>query len=168
MTPEGAAAAMSIETHPITVDHIEIHSDRDFDLVAKSLESALPALDHAVLDALVSGDLPAAEKRVGKTSLFIFLKRDHGALLRAAGPHKKVFQYEIGNPLTAMKMTRHQRRAALYAPLRVTLVEDDSGGCTFEYDRPSSLFGQFGDDGVTDVARGLDEDLKSALTRSAH
>ena len=167
MTPEGEATAMSIATHSITVDHVEIHSVRDFDSVAKSLENALPALDPAILDALVSGDLPAAEKRVGKAALFIFLKRDHGALLGAAGEPRKVFQYEIGNPLTAMKMTRHQRRAALYAPLRVTLFENDSGGCTFEYDRPSSLFGQFGDDRVTEVARGLDEELKSALMRSA-
>ena len=116
---------MSIATHSITVDNVEIHSVRDFDSVAKSLENALPALDPAILDALVSGDLPAAEKRVGKAALFIFLKRDHGALLGAAGEPRKVFQYEIGNPLTAMKMTRHQRRAALYAPLRVTLFEND-------------------------------------------
>jgi uncharacterized protein (DUF302 family) len=48
-------------------------------------------------------------------------------------------QYEIGNPLTASKMTRHQLPAALYAPLRVVLFEDEHGRGIFEYDRPSSF-----------------------------
>ena len=50
-------------------------------------------------------------------------------------------QYEIGNPLTASKMTRHQFAAALYAPLRVVLFEDEQGKGIFEYDKPSSFFG---------------------------
>ncbi len=166
MTPEKAAADMSIATLSVTVEHIEIHSIRDFNSVAKSLESELPLLDPAILNALASGDLQAAEERIGKASLFIFLKRDHGALLRVAGQPRKAFQYEIGNPLTATKMTRHQLQAALYAPVRVTLVEDGAGGCIFAYDQPSSLFGQFGDDRVTEVARGLDEALKTALLQS--
>ncbi|MDR3461760.1 MAG: DUF302 domain-containing protein [Beijerinckiaceae bacterium] len=99
--------------------------------------------------------------------MLIFLKRDHGAILRAAGKRRKMSQYEIGNPLTATKMTQHWPRAALYAPLRVTLFENESGGCTFAYDQPSSPFGQFGDDRVTEEARALDEELKSALQRSA-
>jgi hypothetical protein len=64
-------------------------------------------------------------------------------------------------------MTRHQLQAALYVPLRVTLFENDSGGCTFAYDRPSSLFGQFGDERVTEVSHRLDEELKAALLQSA-
>lgn len=167
MTPEKAAAEMSIATHTVTMEHVEIHSNRDFNSVAKTLESALPALDPAIQEALASGDLELAERRIGKATLFIFLKRDHGALLRVAGQRRKLFQYEIGNPLTATKMTRHQRQAALYAPLRVTLFESDEGGCAFAYDRPSSLFGQFGDERVTETARRLDEELKSALLRAA-
>jgi hypothetical protein len=45
MTPEGAEAAMSITDHPVTIDHVEIHSTRDFDEVAKWLESALPPIE---------------------------------------------------------------------------------------------------------------------------
>jgi hypothetical protein len=32
----------------------------------------------------------------------------------------------------------------------------DDGDSRFEYDLPSSLFGQFGDDRINEVARGLD------------
>jgi hypothetical protein len=42
-------------------------------------------------------------------------------LLQISGKRRKALQYDIGNPLTASKMTRHQPPAALYAPLRVVL-----------------------------------------------
>ena len=64
-------------------------------------------------------------------------------------------------------MTRHQLPAALYAPLRVVLYENAAGGATFEYDRPSTLFGQFGDEQVAAVGRELDVELERALRRAA-
>jgi hypothetical protein len=49
-----------------------------------------------------------------------------------------------------------------------------SGSCenrgrtsTFEYDRPSSLFGQYGNKDVTAVARELDQKIYSALINAA-
>ncbi len=86
---------------------------------------------------------------------------------KAAGQQRKATQYEIGNPLTATLMTRHKLAASLYAPLRVALYENEGGGCAFAYDQPSSLFGQFGDEQINVVARGLDEKLKAALLRAA-
>jgi uncharacterized protein (DUF302 family) len=75
--------------------------------------------------------------------------------------------YEIGNPHTASKMTRHRLAAGLYAPLRVILYGDENGGSVFEYDKPSSLFGQFDEKQVSAVARGLDAALERALRRAA-
>jgi uncharacterized protein (DUF302 family) len=117
--------------------------------------------------ALASGDGPRAKELERGAELFIFLKRDHGALLRSVGQSRKALQYEIGNPITASTMTRHQLPAALYAPLRVVLYENAAGGATFEYDKPSTLFGQFGDAQVTAVGRTLDEELEGALRRAA-
>jgi hypothetical protein len=57
--------------------------------------------------------------------------------------------------------------AGLYAPLRVILYETENGGSRLEYDLPSSLFAQFDDDCVNEVARGLDDALKRALTTAA-
>ena len=76
-------------------------------------------------------------------------------------------QYDIGNPLTASRMTRHQLGAALYAPLRVALFEDEQGRGIFEYDKPSSYFGQYGDDRVTEVGRYLDAALEAVLRNAA-
>src|SRR5262249_15391596 len=64
-------------------------------------------------------------------------------------------------------MTRHQLAAALYAPIRVVLYEDDVGHGVFEYDQPSTTFGQFGDERVSAVARGLDAALERALLGAA-
>ena len=84
-----------------------------------------------------------------------------------AGGKRNAVQYEIGNPLTASKMTRDALPAALYAPLRVVLLEDEQGRGVFEYDKPSSFFGQFGDERVTAVGRYLDAALDSALRKAA-
>jgi hypothetical protein len=70
-------------------------------------------------------------------------------------------------PLTATRMTRRETPAALYAPLRVVLYENAAGRATFEYDRPSTLFGQFGDGQVTAVGRELDAEVERALRRAA-
>ena len=64
-------------------------------------------------------------------------------------------------------MTRHNLAAALYAPLRVVLYETENGTSVFEYDLPSSLFGQFEDELVTEVGRTLDSELEAALIKAA-
>jgi hypothetical protein len=74
---------------------------------------------------------------------------------------------DIGNPLTASKMTRHQLSAGLYEPIRVLLREDGDGGAAFEYDRPASVFGQYGNDEVDAVAQKLDHDLRGLLEAAA-
>ena len=64
-------------------------------------------------------------------------------------------------------MTRYQPSAAFYAPLRVVLFEDEQGKGVFEYDKPSSFFGQYGDERVTEVGRYLDVALEAALREAA-
>jgi uncharacterized protein (DUF302 family) len=87
--------------------------------------------------------------------------------LEIFGGRRDALQYEIGNPLTASKMTRHRLSAALYAPLRVVLFADEQGRGVFEYDKPSSFFGQYGDERVTEVGSYLDVTLEAALRKAA-
>jgi uncharacterized protein (DUF302 family) len=152
----------------IAVDHIKISSKRSYAEVRRRLEGTLPRLDASIADALRSGDQNRArdyEKTGPKLS--IFEERDHGGLLQIFGDKGNALQYEIGNPLTASKMTRYQLSAALYAPLRVVLFEDEQGKGVFEYDKPSSFFGQYGDERVTEVGRYLDTALEAALREAA-
>ena len=146
------------------IEHIRLACRRGFDDVHAALLKDLPQLDPMLPRLLDTGDTEkiAAEQANGP-KLWLFLTRDHGSLLAAEGRRAKAYQYEIGNPLTAERMTRHRLPAALYAPLRVLLYEDSGGHAYFEYDRPSSLFGQFGDEQVTEVGRELDDELERVL-----
>ncbi|MDB5461255.1 MAG: hypothetical protein JWO72_2996, partial [Caulobacteraceae bacterium] len=80
---------------------------------------------------------------------------------------RRAVQYDIGNPLTASRMTRQQISAGLYAPIRVLLREDSEARVAFEYDRPASVFGQFRDAAVDLVAQQVDRDLQAALEDAA-
>jgi uncharacterized protein (DUF302 family) len=102
----------------------------------------------------------------GPSGFMLFRTSDHGALLRLAGQQRKALQYLVGNPLFALQMTQHDIRAALYAPLRVLIYENAHGKTCVEYDRPSSLFGQFGDTKVTEVAHMLDHKLEQLVAQA--
>jgi hypothetical protein len=170
MTLTGTAAGAGdpvVTRQVVQVEHVKIDSTKTFAQVEAALDGAIPKLDPAIAAALSNGDEARAKKLERGHELFIFLKRDHGALLQIMGRPRKALQYEIGNPLTATRMTRHRLPAALYAPLRVVLYENEAGGATFEYDKPSTLFGQFGDAQVTAVGRELDAELARALRRAA-
>lgn len=152
----------------IAVEHIKISSERSFAEVRQRREGTLPKLDGSIAKALRSGDQKRARdyEETGP-KLSIFEERDHGALLQIFGNRGNALQYEIGDPLTASKMTRYQLSAALYAPLRVVLFEDEQGKGVLEYDKPSSFFGQYGDERVTEVGRYLDVALDAALREAA-
>ena len=163
-----ATAQASVTSRMIAVEHITISSGRPFAEVRRKLESTVPKLDAGIAEALGSGDQKrASDYEQTGPKLSIFDKRDHGALLQIVGSRRNALQYEIGNPLTASKMTRHQLPAALYAPLRVVLFEDEQGRGIFEYDKPSSFFGQFRDERVTAVGRYLDVTLEDVLRNAA-
>jgi len=148
------------------VEHIKIETTKNFADVEAAFEAGLPKLDPAMVKAMAAGDEQRVAELEHGNPLFIFLKRDHGALLQIVGRPRRALQYDIGNPDTASKMTRHRLSAGLYAPLCVILYEDENGDTVFEYDKPSSLFGQFDDDTVTAVARGLDDALEGAIRRA--
>ena len=153
----------------IQIEHVRIEAAKPFEAVKAALEELVPPLDPAIPEALRQGDIERAqEARQRGPELAIFSARDHGGLLRIADLTRKAVQYEIGNPLTATRMTQHQLPASLYAPLRVVLYESEAGHAVFEYDRPSSLFGQFGDERVTAVARELDASLERVLAQTLH
>ena len=152
---------------PVQVEHVRIEVAKPFEAVKSALEALVPPLDPAIPEALRQGDIVRANEALQRgPELAIFGARDHGGLLRTAGLARKAIQYEIGNPLTATRMTRHRLSAGLYAPLRILLYENDAGGAVFEHDRPSSLFGQFGDERVTAVGRELDASLERVLAQA--
>jgi uncharacterized protein (DUF302 family) len=148
------------------VDHVRLTTTKPFEAVRADFERQLGRVDADAYQAsLAGGDVQATmatiEAMAGPSGFMIFATHDHGSLLGMVGPRRKALQYILGNPLFAIEMTRHAIAASLYAPLRVLLYEDDEGASCIEYDRPSSIFGQFGDDRIGRVAASLDRKLES-------
>jgi uncharacterized protein (DUF302 family) len=150
-----------------TVDHVRRSAAKPFDRVRADFERQLGRFEPDALKPSAAGDAAAVRARVeamaGPSGFMLFSTFDHGSFLRVVGPPRKAVQYVVGNPLFAVEMTRHAVGASLYAPLRVLLYEDEGGKSCVEYDRPSSLFGQFGDDRVDRVASMLDRKLEELV-----
>jgi uncharacterized protein (DUF302 family) len=149
-----------------TVDHVRLETAKPFEEVAKAIERQLGRFDPDVYKSLaVGGNAEGARAKIeamaGPSGFMLFGTNDHGSLLRLAGQKHKAIQYVVGNPLFALRMTQHDIRAGLYAPLRVLLYEDERGRTCLEYDKPSSLFGQFNDDRISPTAAMLDRKLEA-------
>ncbi len=156
------------------MDHVRITANRPFADVQAAFERRLGKFEPGVYQALAADDADPARVRAridamaGPSGFMLFAAQDHGSLLRLVGRRRKAVQYVVGNPLFAVEMTRHAIGASLYAPLRVLIYEADDGKTCIEYDKPSSLFGQFGDERVGRMAAALDrklEDLAAAAMR---
>ncbi len=158
----------TMRTAMIEVAHVTIVCGRPFEVVRDALVKDVPALDPQLVELLIGANAAVIEeRRAAGPKLWLFEIRDHGALVAAEGHAKKAIQLEIGNPLTAERMTRYRLAAGLYAPLRVVLYEDEQGRAIFEYDLPSSLFLQFGDERVAKTGCELDEASKQVLMAAA-
>ena len=161
-------SSTQITSTRIAIEHVTLRSPKSYEAVRAALEASVPPLDHAYAKLLLDGKVDAARDLLERQApLSIFGARDHGGLLLTAGLTRKAIQYDIGNPLTAARMTRHVLSAALYAPIRVLLREDAEGGVAFEYDRPATTFGQFGKHEVDSVAQELDAQLRTVLADAA-
>jgi uncharacterized protein (DUF302 family) len=154
-----------------TVNHVHLATDKPFDEVAKGIERQLGQFNPEVYQSLARGDDPEAarariEAMAGPSGFMLFRTSDHGALLRIVRQKRKAIQYFLGNPLFAIRMTQHDVRAGAYAPLRVLLYENEEGKTCVEYDKPSSLFGQFGNTNVSEVAAMLDRKLEQLVAEA--
>jgi uncharacterized protein (DUF302 family) len=148
-----------------TVDHVRVATGKPFEEVAEGIERQLGRFDPEVYKPLTAGGAPGTvragiEAMEGSSGFMLFGKHDHGLLLRIAGQKRKAVQYVLGNPLFAVRMTEHDSRASLYAPLRVLLYENEERETCLEYDKPSSLFGQFANAEITAVATMLDRKME--------
>jgi len=160
----------SVSRHQFLVEHVRIDSEKPYLATRAALET-LPRFDERIRAHLQHGDIERvkAELRTiqGDAGLVIFSIATHGDWLQILSGKRHVVQYVIGNVLVSTQMTQHELAAGLYAPLRIVLYENRGRTSTFEYDRPSSLFGQYGNNDVTAVARELDQKIYSALINAA-
>jgi uncharacterized protein (DUF302 family) len=165
---QGHVGRIAMSQSRISIEHVRLTVDKPFDEFTAAFEGQLGRFVPGVYEELERGGDPQAvkarlESMAGPSGLMLFRTSNHGALLRIVGKPRKAMQYLLGNPLIAIEMTRHAIGAALYAPLRVLIYEAESGKTSVEYDLPSSLFGQFGDEQVDRVAESLDRKLEALI-----
>jgi uncharacterized protein (DUF302 family) len=159
-----------VRRNTIQVEHIRIDSEKSYDEVRAALEQ-LPRFDDRIRALLHYGEIARVKAELetiqGDAGLVIFSIATHGDWLQIRGGKRKAAQYVIGNVLVSSLMTQHELAAGLYAPLRIMLFENGAGTATFEYDQPSTLFGQYGDERVDTVAKDLDQKIYGALFEAA-
>lgn len=159
----------TVSRSSIGVEHICIVSERSYADVIAGIEQ-LPKFDERIRDHLRYHAIPLAIKELealqGPDELVVFSVATHGDWLDIRSSRRNIIQYVIGNVLVSTQMTERQPASGLYAPLRVVIYENDFGTASVEYDRPSDLFGQFGDDAVTRIAEDLDAKIYSVLIKA--
>jgi uncharacterized protein (DUF302 family) len=160
----------TVSRNNIQVEHIRIDSNKPFCEVQAALEN-LPRFDDRIRTLLHYGEIARVKVELTKiqrdAGLVIFSIATHGDWLQILSGKRNAVQYVVGNVLISTQMTQRELAAGLYAPLRIMLYENKAGTATLEYDRPSTLFGQYDDERVATVARDLDEKIYSALIKAA-
>jgi uncharacterized protein (DUF302 family) len=168
---EASAAEPKVHRSNIFVEHIRIDSAKPYCEARAALEK-LPRFDDRIRALLHDGEIGRVNDELTKiqrvAGLVIFSVATRGDWLQVRSGRRNAVQYLIGNVLIATRMTQYELAAGLYAPLRVMLYENKSGSATFEYDRPSTLFGQYGDERVTEVAKDLDQKIYDTLIKAAN
>lgn len=162
-------ARLHVESRTLSVEHVSVRSGVPYASVKSRLETRLGRLHDGIRKLLAEDRIDQVRKELrdaaGTDELAIHYIGLHGDWLALEGGRRNCTNYLIGNVLYAVQMTKVDLASGLYAPLRVVLYETEDGGSAFEYDRPSSLFGQFGQVEIDRVATLLDDKLLRLLKR---
>ncbi len=158
-------------TTPLTIEHIVVESNQPYEKVSDALEARLGsaenwgAIGEHLLAANASEEQVAQtiEEHLGTSGFTLFYKAEHSHLLSLLGKTTRAIQYTIGNPLLAMQMTRYLPEAALYAPLRLVVYEDEQGKTFIAYDSFVSLLAQYQREEIAQVARLVEQKLESLV-----
>jgi uncharacterized protein (DUF302 family) len=102
----------------------------------------------------------------GSSGFMLFDVRDHGQLLSLKGRKAFARQYEIGNPLFAVEMTKEDLRTGEYAPLRICVYVGEDQMTHVDYDLPSTVFGRFRSAQIDKVARDLDRKMDALIANA--
>ncbi len=158
----------------VSVERFSLTSSKTFEAIVAALESAVgqpnlvefakatrAARTYAELERAVSAGL-------GRTGLMIFMKLDHGAILRKETglDAPRNVRFVIGNPLIMKEMVKHVPDAGSYAPVTI-LVDERPDGVHLSYDRMAGFLNPYGDGDALAVARNLDAKIESLLQEAA-
>jgi uncharacterized protein (DUF302 family) len=149
--------------------HFNYKSSKPFDAVTAAIEKQLGTFDAKAFGAAMKDVSNPAEVEFkvhameGSSGFMLFAMRDHGQLLSLKGKKAFARQYEVGNPLFAVEMTKEDLLAGEYAPLRIYVYVGEDKLTHVDYDLPSTVFGRFKSAQVDKVAKRLDDKLEALI-----
>jgi len=158
----------------VEIERLSVTSSKPFEVVVAALEAAIGHPDMVEFTKTTKGtgtfaELERAVQRgLGKTGLMLFMKLDHGAILRKETglDTPKLLRFVIGNPLIMKEMAKHVPDAGAYAPVTI-LVDEGPDGVHLTYDRMASLMAPYGNRDALAVARDLDSKVENLLRECA-
>src|SRR5580704_11761913 len=161
---------IEVTSTPLPVEHMVVKTMKPYPEVKAGIEK-LGRFGDGMRAMLAKNDIEglraAAQRIAGADGLAIHYVALHGDLLALRGARRPLIAYYIGNILSASEMTEVNPAAGLYAPLRVVVYANEQGGTTMEYDRPTSMFGQFKSAEIDAVAQSLDDRLLTFLKNAS-
>jgi uncharacterized protein (DUF302 family) len=164
----GAAVAGTLQEFQVSdtsvvMDHVTIETSTRYQLVTSRLDTEVKRFDASYRKLLDDNKIDELREKLAQglepDGFMIHFVAEQGDLLALEGSGVKGNVYYLGNVVAAAQMTKLNFGAALYAPLRLSVYENARGGTTFEYDKPSTQFGQFHNPAIDKVARSLDDHL---------
>ena len=158
----------------IEIERFSLTTSKPFDEVIAGVNAAIGHPDMAEFgrsthEARSFAELKAAiEKGLSNAELMLFMRLDHGAVLRKeSGLHTpRIIRFVIGNPLIMKEMAKHVSDAGSYAPVTV-LVDERADGVHLSYDRMASFLAPYGNRDALEVARNLDTKIEGLLRQAA-
>jgi uncharacterized protein (DUF302 family) len=153
----------------VVMDHVTIETSTPYDLVTSRLEDEVKRFDESYRKLLKKSKIDELRAKLTQglepDGFMIHFIAAQGDLLALEGRRQKGNVYYLGNVVAAAQMTKLNFSAALYAPLRLNVYENAQGGTTFEYDKPSTQFGQFHNVDIDNIARRLDDHLLNLIRK---
>jgi uncharacterized protein (DUF302 family) len=158
----------------IEIERFCITSSKPFDKVVAAVDAAIGHPDMAefgrsTLEARSFAELQSViEKGLSEAGLMLFMKLDHGAVLRkeTGRDTPRVIRFIMGNPLIMKEMAKHVPDAGSYAPVTV-LVDERGDGVHLSYDRMASFLAPYANMAALEVARDLDRKVEKILQQAA-
>jgi uncharacterized protein (DUF302 family) len=161
-------------TKTIGIERFSVISSKPFDAVLSAIELAVGHPDMAEFSEATRGARTFAElegvvrKGLGKTGLMLFMKLDHGAIIRKETglDTPKIMRLVIGNPLIMKEMAKRVPDAGSYAPVTI-LLDERRDGVHLSYDRMASFLAPYRNSDALAVAHDLDAKIEGLLRESA-
>jgi hypothetical protein len=153
-----------------TATRYSIVADFGFDELVDRFERAVPRYPSDQFEAMVKrgaawDEIVDFAEHYSDLGLLVYWSDSVTSIMTLAGNTAKCAFYFIGNFPVAERMYRHDPRVMNYAPLRMTITEDNNGVVHFTTDRPSSEFASFGDPRIAGVGHAVDGKVAQLIAR---